>query len=93
MESMPLNFSSVITAMHIEALVQQISLENTTLEQIPQRLNSTLRTLSALTDTATVPEGRSKGYFLTAFFLLFSRELFVRLRVRSVLRSYGIHRH
>jgi hypothetical protein len=62
---------------------------------LPHDLGAALRAagVNVTSPEDYAPEGRARCYILTGLVLLLTRELFVRWRVKCLLRERGIHSH
>lgn len=77
------------------ALWDALAVYNVSVDALPRDLGEALRAagLNVTSPEDYVPEGRARVYMLTGLTLLFTRELFVRWRVKRLLRERGMHRH
>lgn len=86
-----LNNSNASAALLWETLASY----NVTADLLPRDLGDALRAagcnITAPEDY--VPEGRARTYMLAGLTLLVTRELYVRWRVKRLLRQRGMHRH
>ncbi|MGZ0213739.1 MAG: hypothetical protein ACKVI4_14805 [Actinomycetales bacterium] len=78
-----------------DSLWQALAAYNVTIDALPTDLGDALRAAGLdLTDPVEyVPEGRARTYMLTSLALVVTRELYVRWRVRRLLRGHGMHEH
>lgn len=68
---------------------------NVSVDALPRDLSDALRAAGAdITFSEDyVPEGRARAYILTGLTLVVTRELYVRWRVKQLLRERGVHIH
>jgi len=78
-----------------EALWNALATYNVTLDTLPDDWADALRAagVNVTSADALVPEGRARVYLTTGLALMLTRELYVRWRVRSMLRAHGMHSH
>ena len=89
------NLTDYLNNTSTDALWAALAAYNVSADALPADLGEMLRAagLNITAPEEYVPEGRARTYFLTSLALFASRELFVRWRVRRMLRGHGMHAH
>lgn len=90
------NVTDYLNDTTVDTLWQALAAYNVSVDALPTDLGEALRVAGfnmTNLNQEYVPEGRARAYMLTSLALVLGRELYVRWRVKRLLRGHGMHEH